>query len=190
MPFPIHEEPSSSIISAFKILLFGKIWCEDPIYQLSEMSANGVYSSDQHYLFLIIMAFSLCPSFMGTTNSSDLSSCKINTLFRSFCTHFVLILLFKHILLHSISFFRLLFKSIFFQNLKKINNFDSHCYQFFDHPLSLFYSKCWDNFITSLASCLEKSLPKKLHVHHCHWLIHSLWSLPDLSCRLNVSHWR
>jgi hypothetical protein len=84
------------------------------------MLANGVYSSDQHYLFLIIMAFSLCPSFMGTQNSSDLSSCKINTLFRSFCTHFVLILLLKHILLRSISLFRLLFKSLFFQNLKKM----------------------------------------------------------------------
>lgn len=51
---------------------------------------------------------------------TKLSSCKIKTLFRSFCTHFVLILLLKHILLRSISLFRLLFKSLFFQNLKKM----------------------------------------------------------------------
>lgn len=38
------------------------------------------HSSDQHYLFLIIMAFSLFLSFMGTQNSSDLSSCRTNTL--------------------------------------------------------------------------------------------------------------
>lgn len=33
--------------------------------------------------------------------------------FRSFCTHFLLILLLKHILFRSISLFRLLFKSLF-----------------------------------------------------------------------------
>lgn len=40
--------------------------------------------------------------------------------FRSFCTHFVLILLLKHILLRSISLFRLLFKSLFSFCLKKM----------------------------------------------------------------------
>ena len=40
--------------------------------------------------------------------------------FRSFCTHFVLFLLFKHILLRSISLFRLLFKSLFSFCLKKM----------------------------------------------------------------------
>ena len=40
--------------------------------------------------------------------------------FRSFCTHFVLFLLLKHILLRSISLFRLLFKSLFSFCLKKM----------------------------------------------------------------------
>lgn len=80
------------------------------------------HSSDQHYLFLIIMAFSLCPSFMGHSKLKwpfflqDQNS----MFFRSFCTHFVLILLLKHILLRSISLFRLLFKSLFSFCLKKM----------------------------------------------------------------------
>ena len=56
---------------------------------------------------------------MGTQNSSDLSSCRTNTLCFSGPSAFVLILLLKHILLRSISLFRLLFKSLFSFCLKK-----------------------------------------------------------------------
>lgn len=80
------------------------------------------HSSDQHYLFLIIMAFSLCPSFMGHSKLKwpFFLQDQHSMFFRSFCTHFVLILLLKHILLRSISLFRLLFKSLFSFCLKKM----------------------------------------------------------------------
>lgn len=59
---------------------------------------------------------------MGTQNSSDLSSCRTNTLCFSGPSALskVLLLLFKHLLLRSISLFRLLFKSLFSFCLKKI----------------------------------------------------------------------
>ncbi|KAL5798359.1 hypothetical protein ACOSQ2_003179 [Xanthoceras sorbifolium] len=110
--------------------------------------------------------------FMGTQNSSDLSSCRTNTLCFSGPSAFVLILLLKHILLRSISLFRLLFKSLFSFCLKKIvrsiivkggvsrgcqrlkrlqqtsrslitiSHFDSHCYKFFALKIFSILSKC------------------------------------------------
>jgi hypothetical protein len=137
--------------------------------------------------------------------------------FRPFCTHFVLILLFKHILLRSISLFRLLFKSIFSFCLKKkvrsILKEEFHggeClsktqttsadFPLTDHDQSFWLSLLsilWSSSPSCLSaetrssplvSCLERTVAEE-NLHHCHWLIHSLWSPPDFSCRLNVSHW-
>ena len=82
------------------------------------------HSSDQHHLFLIIIAFSL-PSFMGTQNKSQVTfllagptlyvfQVLLHSLcaFSSFETY--------SFLLRSISLFRLLFKSLFSFCLKKM----------------------------------------------------------------------
>ena len=177
------------------------------------------HSSDQHHLFLIIIAFSRCPLWAIKTQVTFLLA---GPLCFSGPSAFVLILLLKHILLRSISLFRLLFKSLFSFCLKKIvrsiivkggvsrervvvkdsNDFSrlpGHWSRSViltltaTNSLKIFsiLSKCWDTLVPSciLLGKNRCRRNKKLHVYHCHWLIHSLWSLPDFSCRLNVSHW-
>lgn len=78
------------------------------------------HSSDQHYLFLIIMGFPFALLLWALKTQVTFRTNTLCLFFRSFCTHFVLILLLKHIILRSISLFWLLFKSLFSFCLNKM----------------------------------------------------------------------
>ena len=80
MPLPIYEEPSSSIISAPNSSFRRKIWCEDPIHQLSEMLAKRAIVVTNTTFFWSSWLFPFALLLWATQNSSDLSSCRTKTL--------------------------------------------------------------------------------------------------------------
>lgn len=120
VPLPIYEEPSSSIISAPNSSFRKKIWCEDPIHQLSEMLANRAIVVTNTTFSWSSWVFPL-PFFYGHSKLKwpfGPTLFLFQVLLHSLCAYSSFVL--KHIILRSISLFWLLFKSLFSFCLKKM----------------------------------------------------------------------